>query len=230
MPFRPAHRTIEHSATEGGRWMTKVIVDMSMSLDGFVRATGATPEQPLGEGGEQLHEWAFGGDERDRQVVARSFSEMGAGICGRNTYEDSLPWWGADGPTGENRLPAFVVTHEMPAERPEEGVYTFVTDGIEDAVRRAKEAAGVKYVGVSGAQIGRECVAAGLADEVSVHIVPVLFGYGLRMFEHPGSGHVRLEIIEAIGTRKATHLRYRVGGWRRPPHAPRCGSGRRCSR
>ena len=107
-------------------------------------------------------------------------------------------------PDGRGTPPGVVVTHEMPAESPEEGVYTFVTDGIEDA--------GVKYVGVSGAQIGRECVAAGLADEVSVHIVPVLFGYGLRMFEHPGSGHVRLEIIEAIGTRKATHLRYRVVG------------------
>ena len=107
-------------------------------------------------------------------------------------------------PDGRGTPPGVVVTHEMPAERPEEGVYTFVTDGIEDA--------GVKYVGVSGAQIGRECVAAGLADEVSVHIVPVMFGNGLRMFEHPGGGHVRLEIIEAIGTRKATHLRYRVVG------------------
>jgi dihydrofolate reductase len=113
--------------------MGKVVVDMSMSLDGFVRASNATPEQPLGEGGERLHEWGFGGgDERGREVAERSFSELGAGICGRNTY-DSLPWWGADGPTGEKRLQVFVVTHEAPAESPEGGVYTFVTDGIESS-------------------------------------------------------------------------------------------------
>ncbi len=150
--------------------MGKVVVDMSMSLDGFVRTSNATPERPLGEGGERLHEWGFGGgDERDREVAERLFSELGAGICGRNTYDDSLPWWGADGPTGEKRLPVFVVTHEAPAESPEGGVYTFVTDGIESA-----------------AQVGRGCVAAGLADEISIHLVPVLFGDGLRMFEHLG--------------------------------------------
>jgi dihydrofolate reductase len=164
----------------------------------------------LGEGGERLHEWGFGGDERDREVAERSFSELGAGICGRNTYDDSLPWWGADGPTGEKRLPVFVVTHEAPAESPEGGVYTFVTDGIESAVKRAKEAAGDKNVG--GAQVGRECVAAWLAEEISIHLVPVLFGDGLRMFEHLGSAPVQFEIIEAIGTRAATHLRYRVVG------------------
>jgi hypothetical protein len=82
--------------------MGKVVVDMSMSLDGFVRATGATPERPLGEGGERLHEWVFGGDERDREVVERASSEMGAGICGRNTYDDSLPFWGAHGRRARN--------------------------------------------------------------------------------------------------------------------------------
>jgi dihydrofolate reductase len=93
-------------------------------------------------------------------------------------------------------------------------VYTFVTDGIESAVRRAKEAAGDKNVGVRGAQVGRGCVAAGLADELSIHLVPVLFGDGLRMLETLGGGHVQLEIFEAIGTRGATHLRYRVVGRR----------------
>jgi dihydrofolate reductase len=93
--------------------VTKVIFDMSMSLDGFVKASNATPEQPLGEGGERLHEWGFGEDERDREVrCAQAQSDSGAIIAGRTAYDDSLPWWGADGP--HPPTPVFVVTHEAP--------------------------------------------------------------------------------------------------------------------
>jgi dihydrofolate reductase len=90
--------------------MTRVIFDMSMSLDGFVKASNATPEQPLGEGGERLHEWGFGEDERDRAVLAGGVEGSGAIIAGRRTYNDSLPWWGADGPHPPTQV--FVVTHE----------------------------------------------------------------------------------------------------------------------
>jgi dihydrofolate reductase len=189
--------------------MTKVIFDMSTSLDGFVKASKATPEQPLGEDGEQLHEWVFGEDERDREVLARGES-LGALICGRRTYDDSVRWWGADGPTGERRLPVFVVTHEAPEESPEGGVFTFVTDGIEGALERAKAAAGDKDVAVSGADVGQQLVRVGLVDEIGVHLVPVLFGGGTRMFERLGDEHIRLETVEAIETAAATHLRYRV--------------------
>jgi dihydrofolate reductase len=188
----------------------KVVYDMSMSLDGFVTAWNRTPEEPMGDGGLSLVEWSFGDDERVREVLERSISEAGAVIVGRYTYDTSLPWWGADGPTGEKRLPVFVVTHEAPKQSPEGGVYTFVTDGLESAVRRAKEAAGDKDVGVSGTQVGQQCVATGLADEISIHLVPVLFGSGTRMFEHLGGGHTQLETLEVIETRGATHLRYRV--------------------
>jgi dihydrofolate reductase len=129
---------------------------------------------------------------------------------GRCTYDTSLPWWGANGPTGEIRLPVFVVTHTEPEETPPGGVYAFVTDGIESAVRQAKAAAGDKNVGVSGAEAGQRCVAAGLADEISIHLVPVLFGSGTRMFEHLDGGHIQLETVEVIETRGATHLRFRV--------------------
>jgi dihydrofolate reductase len=190
---------------------TKVTFDISLSLDGFMTAANRRPEEPLGDGGQRLHEWAFGGDERDRQVLAEGSSATGAVICGRRTYDDSLPWWGADGPTGAARMPVFVVTHAEPDESPEGGVYTFVTDGIERALEEAKAAAGDKNVTVmGGAQTGQQYLRAGLIDELSIHIVPVVFGRGTRMFDDLGSEHIQLEPIEALQTNAATHLRYRV--------------------
>jgi dihydrofolate reductase len=105
----------------------------------------------------------------------------------------------------------FVVTHEAPDAVPEGGVYTFVTDGIESALEQAKAAAGDKNVAVmGGAEVGRQYIAAGLVDEIGVHLVPVLFEAGTRMFEHLGGEHIQLETIEVIETRAATHLRYRI--------------------
>src|SRR5829696_7041225 len=127
--------------------MTKVIFDMSMSLDGFVKASNATPEQPLGESGERLHQWGFSEDERDREVLAGGVEGSGEIIAGRRTY-DSLPWWGADGPHPPTRV--FVLTHQAPDAVPEGSVYTFVTDGIESALEQAKAAAGEKNVAVMG--------------------------------------------------------------------------------
>jgi dihydrofolate reductase len=191
--------------------MSTVVFDISMSLDGFITASGRRPEEPMGDGGQRLHEWAFGEDERNREFFERSISELGVVIAGRNTYDDSLPWWGADGPTGPARRPLFVVTHEAPAESPEGGVYTFVTDGIESALEQAKAVADGKIVTVmGGASIGQQYIAAGLIDEISIRLVPVLFGSGTRMFEHLGGEHVQLEPIELIETRAATHLRFRI--------------------
>jgi dihydrofolate reductase len=189
--------------------MTKVIFDMSMSLDGFVKASNATPEEPLGEGGERLHEWGFGEDEREREVLASVVEGSGAIIAGRRTYDDSLPWWGADGPHPPTRV--FVVTHEAPDAVPEGSVYTFVTDGIESALEQAKAAAGDKNVAVMGGpDIGRQFIEAGLVDEIGVHLVPVLFGSGTRMFEHLGGEHIQLETTSVIETPAAIHLGFRV--------------------
>src|SRR5215203_5563143 len=163
--------------------LTEVIFDMSVSLDGFVRASNATPEQPLGDGGERLHEWAFGGDERDREVLARGVQGSGAIIAGRRTYDDSVPISGAGGPHPPIRV--FVVTHEAPDAVPKGGVYTFVTDGIESALEQAKASAGDKNVYVMGGpDTRRQFIEAGLLEEIGVHLVPVLFGSGTRMFEH----------------------------------------------
>src|SRR5829696_768211 len=156
-------RRRDEGANEEDTTMPKVIFDMSMSLDGFVNAANVRPEEPLGDGGERLHEWAFGGDERNRrELLAEPTNSMGTVIAGRGTYDLSVPWWGADGPTGPARVPVFVLTHAEPEDAPERGVYTFATDGIERALEEAKAAAGDQDVAVmGGAHIGQQYIAAG---------------------------------------------------------------------
>jgi dihydrofolate reductase len=122
-----------------------------------------------------------------------------------------VPWWGADGPTGPARVPVLVISHDVPDETPEGGVYTFVTGGIERALEQAKATAGEKGVTVmGGADTGQQYLRAGLLDELSIHLIPVLFGSGTRMFDHLDDMHVELEPGETIQTPAATHLRYRV--------------------
>jgi dihydrofolate reductase len=190
--------------------MSRVIFDTSMSLDGYMTSSNQTPDEPMGKGGQRLHEWAFGGDEVNRKLLEDAVGGLGAVIAGRTTYDDSVPWWGADGPTGPARVPVFVVTHEAPSESPEGGVYTFVTDGLESALQQAKAVAGDRDVTVmGGASIGNQYIAAGLVDEISIHLVPVLFGNGTRMFDLADE-HIQLEIVDVIETDQATHLRYRI--------------------
>ena len=190
--------------------MGKVVYDISMSLDGFITAAGQTPLEPMGAGGERLHDWAFGDDERDREVLSTGLAGTGAVITGRRNYTDALPWWGADGPTGPARLPIVVLCHEIPADPPPPGgVYTFVTGGVEQALKHAREAAGDKDVTVmGGAETGRQFLAAGLVDEISIHLVPVVLGGGTPMFT--GGLSVELENIGSLQTAAATHLRFRV--------------------
>jgi dihydrofolate reductase len=191
--------------------MSKVIFDISMSLDGFMTAAKAHPGDAMGDGGLQLVDWAFGEDAQSRQVLQDGIAGLGAVIAGRRTYDDSVPYWGADGPSGNARRPVFVVSHSVPREVPEDGVYTFVTGGIGEALQMAKRAAGDKYVTVmGGADIGQQFIRAGLVDEISIHLVPVIFGSGTRMFDHTGDQHIQLETLQVIQTSPATHFRFRV--------------------
>jgi dihydrofolate reductase len=191
--------------------MGKVIFDTSMSLDGFMTGANRRADQPLGDGGERLHDWAIQADERNREFLASAIDALGAVITGRTNYEDSVQWWGANGPTGPARRPVFVVTHKPPAESPAGGVYTFVTGGIEQALQQARAAAGDRNVCVmGGASVGQQYIAAGLIDEIQIHLAPVVFGSGTRMFENLGSAHIELESTEVIPTPAATHLRFRV--------------------
>src|SRR5262245_20484876 len=135
--------------------MSTVRFDISMSVDGYVTASGVRPEEPMGDGGQQLHEWAFGDDERGREVLAESQRTVGASIAGRRTYDLSIPWWCADGPGGEARTPTFIVSHDTPKQVPEGSVYTFAGTPIE-ALELARAAAGARDVDVFSASIGQQ--------------------------------------------------------------------------
>jgi dihydrofolate reductase len=191
--------------------MSSVTFDMSMSLDGFVRAANPRPEEPLGEGGEALHAWAMPeSDAAGRDVLEHGVAATGAVICGRATYDDSMPWWGPDGPTGAARLPVFVVTHSVPPDVPANSVYVFATTGIEDTLAQAKQAADGRNVTIMGGPaVGNQFLRAGLVDELSLHLVPILFGSGTRLTESLPA-HVQLELADRTGTQHALHLRYRV--------------------
>jgi dihydrofolate reductase len=192
--------------------MGKVIFDISMSLDGYIVAPGQTSQAPLGEGGERLHEWAFGGDENSLELMRNANATLGAIITGRTNYDHALPWWGVDGPTGASRLPVVVLTHREPEQVPPNGVYTFVTEGPQTALAAARELAGDGDISVmGGADIGRQFIAAGLVDELSLHVAPLMFGGGLRMFDDL-PGRRELTLMDCLGTGSAVHLRYRVDG------------------
>lgn len=190
--------------------MSKIVLATSMSLDGFMTASEQTAEEPLGAGGERLHAWLIeSDDERDREMAERGSENVRAMITGRRTYDHSLPWWGADGPGGAARTPVFVVTHEAPEDPPENGVYVFVTDGVESAVEQARAAADGGTISTGGASVGRQLLEAGLVDELQIHVVPVLFGSGTSMFGGLDR-HVELTPIEVVHTRAATHMRFEV--------------------
>ena len=185
-----------------------VIYDKSMSLDGYIAGANMRVEAGLGDDGERLHDWAFK-DPAGLEMIQSEVGTLGAVICGRRTYDMSIPHWGAEGPTGEARVPLFVLSHGVPNDVPEGGVYTFV-DGLETALARAREAAGDKNIAVMGADTGRQFIDAGVVDEISVHLVPVLFGSGTPLLDGGVGEHITLEVVEVRETELATHLRYRV--------------------
>jgi dihydrofolate reductase len=191
--------------------MGKVIYDISMSLDGFIAGANVRPEAGwagLGDGGERLHDWGFNSaDPRNREIAEAVVANTGAVIVGRTTYNVSIPNWGADGPI--SRVPTVVVSHSAPEDIPDGGVYIFV-DSVEAAFEQAKKAAGNKEIVVQGANIAQQLITLSLIDEIMIHVAPVLFGSGIRLFEHTGSEHIPLETIEVIETKEAIHLRFRV--------------------
>jgi dihydrofolate reductase len=189
--------------------MGKVTYDISMSLDGFVSGPNVRPEAGLGDGGERLHDWGFNStDPRNRELV-EGWVNTGAVIVGRKTYDLSIPYWGADGPIPSARVPVAVLSHSVPKDVPAGGVYTFV-DSVEAALEKAKQAAGDKNIGVQGPNTAQQFIKRGLIDEISIHLVPVLFGSGTRLVEDLGGEQVQLETIEVIETKEAIHLRFRV--------------------
>jgi dihydrofolate reductase len=191
--------------------MSKVISGISMSLDGFVTGPNITREQQLGDGGQVLHRWLHEPDPRDAELLAGMRSNLGSILMGRRSYDlaEGDGGWGDGGPAG--KAPCFVLTHNPPAPETVRAptVFTFVTDGIHSAVEQAKAAAGGKVVAVHGASAAQQCLAAGLMDEIQIHLAPVLLGSGTRLFEHLG-GQFQLRRTKVVETPNVTHLRFRV--------------------
>ena len=210
--------------------MARIYFDITVSLDGFVAGPNPGLEHPLGEGGEELHDWVVetkswreahgleGGEENSAsEVMAESLARQGAVVMGRRMFSSgSGPWeddpkrdgwWGDDPPF---RKPVFVVTHHArePVEKENGTTYTFVTDGIEAALERAREAAGDKDVLVAGGGDAiQQALAAGAVDDFQLNVATRLLGGGVRLF---GSATPKVELTRVVESPRATHLSYRV--------------------
>src|SRR5690554_2504505 len=168
---------------KGGN-VSKVVSEISMSLDGFVAGPNVRAGNGMGDGGERLHDWRFDArTETDIQIADEIYASTGAVILGKGMFDVGFEPWGDPPPF---RMPVFVVTHERRDPMPMQGgtTYTFVNDGIEAALELARAAAGDKNVGIwGGADIIRQYLQAGLLDEMQIHLVPILLGGGVRLFE-----------------------------------------------
>jgi dihydrofolate reductase len=211
--------------------MTTVFADLSVSLEGFVAGPDPSLQDPLGAGGEQLHEWALAaaawreahgreGGERgvDSELVAETVGRTGAGIMGRRMFSggsgpweddpNARGWWGEDPPFHHT---VFVLTSHarQPLEMQGGTTFVFVTDGIESALAQAREAAGGKDVQIhGGGSAVQQAIAAGVLDELQVHVAPLLLGAGTPLL---GGSTGRLERVRVLESpRGVTHVRYRV--------------------
>jgi dihydrofolate reductase len=213
--------------------MGKLTLNITMSLDGFIAGPNQTIEQPLGEGGERIHEWMYGlaafrerqgqpGGETnaDSDVVEESVSSTGAVLMGRKMFSGGAGpwaddpnadgWWGDNPPFG---VPVFILTHHVRETVTKQGgtTFTFVTAGVEAALAQARAAAGEKDVSVAGgANVVQQVMRAGLLDELQIHIAPLLLGDGVRLFDALGPERPELEITRVIASPAVTHVKYRV--------------------
>src|SRR5216683_7489436 len=185
--------------------MGRVTSDVSMSLDGFITGPNVRVGNGMGDDGDRLHDWMFDAKtETDAAIVAERYASTGAVVIGKRMFDVGFEPWGDPPPF---RMPVIVVTHEAREPLPMQGgtTYTFVTEGIEAALELARAAAGDKDVGIwGGANIIQEYLKAGLLDEMQIHVVPVLFGDGTRLFEHLGSRRIELKRTSTIDTPGAT--------------------------
>lgn len=194
--------------------MAQSILYMSMSLDGFIAGPGDDAGHGLGIGGERLHEWLgeWMGSSSAFQPLGASagvYQESmatGAVVVGRRTF-DHAGHWNGDHHDG---VQIFVPTRREPPNESDFELVNYVTDGVESAMRQAKEAAGDKDVMVHGADLAQSLLRAGMLDELQIHLIPVLLGEGRRLFDHLGADRIELELIRVIEAPGVTHLRYRV--------------------
>ena len=201
--------------------MGNVVFNMTVSLDGVVAGPNDGPENGLGDGGEALFNWYFSGDteiaigsgspvlkvsSQSAKLLKEAIGNYGAGVWGRRTFDIAHAWGGH--PPGS---PCFIVTHTAPQEWVYDGSpFTFVTDGVESAIRQARNAAGDKDVVICTASILQQCLNAGLMDEIHIDVAPLLLGKGVRLFDHLDIKPIELERIRVVDAPGVTHLGFRV--------------------
>lgn len=212
--------------------MSKLRLNITMSLDGYIAGPNQGVENPLGEGGEQLHEWAFatrtfrsihgiegGATGTDDDIAKEYFQNVGATIMGRHMFGGGdgpwgdkpwNGWWGEDPPF---HMPVFVLTHHArdPLEMQGGTAFHFVTDGIHSALGRAKDAARGKDINLGGgADVVQQYLKAGLIDGMDIHVVPVLLGDGARLFDNAEGRQRGYECVRAITSLAVGHYKYRL--------------------
>jgi dihydrofolate reductase len=197
-----------------GNDMGKVTAQFTMSLDGFI----AGPNDDV----SQIFRWYSSGDtdfqasstdpvfkisRASAELLRKEWGKFGAIVTGRRDFDVSKAW-GGNCPLG---VPIFIVTHNAPQEWVKEGSpFTFVMDGVESAIEKAKQVAGDRNVSVGGSTIIQQCLKGGLLDEIQIDLVPILLGAGIRLFDHLGTESIELENIGVIEGSGVTHLRFRV--------------------
>jgi dihydrofolate reductase len=185
-----------------------VILEISMSLDGFVAGPNVSIDNPMGDGGEQLHDWLFGAKTAaDSAIIADLLDHLGAVIMGRRTFDLGEGPWGDEPPFP---VPCFVLTHRTRPPIVKKGTtMTFVDQGIEAALALAKKAAGEKNVLImGGANVARQYIKARLLDDMHLHLAHQMLGGGDRLFEDTGA--LRLHKVQVVESTAVTHLRFRV--------------------
>ena len=196
--------------------MSASVLYMSMSLDGFIAGPNEGPGNGLGDGGHRLHEWALPGPDADRKSMSElggvngqvvdEFMATGAIVAGRGTFEPA-GGWGGDHHDG---APIWVLSrHEPGIDVSQWPLVTYVTD-IETAMSESKRAAGDRNVLVHGAATAQLALAAGLLDELEIHLIPVLLGQGRRLFDNLSPEHIELERTRVLEGDGVTHMHYRV--------------------
>jgi dihydrofolate reductase len=204
--------------------MSMVFASLGMSLDGFIAGPNAGPDNNLGDGGGRIHQWMYrveawrerqsleGGEvNRDAQLLEENYGRIGAFLMGRRMFDEGEVGWPDPPPF---RAPVFVLTHHErePWERQGGTTFTFVTDGPDAALERAKSAAGGKDVLVAGgAETWAQFLNAGLLDQLEIHLAPLLLGAGIRLFDRVEADKVTLEPERVVDSPAVTHVRYRVG-------------------
>lgn len=196
--------------------MSKVVLHVTMSLDGFMAGPDISVEHPMGRGGPRLHDWILNSpsDDVDTAVKQEISASTGAVVLGRRTYDVGVGIW-QDTPFP---VPCFVLTHHAHGRRAmRSGTFAFVTDGLESALDQAEAVADGKDVTLMGADIAQQALVAGRLDEINLQLAPVLMGDGRRLFEHLGTEHLELERTRVLLSPLVTHVRFQVPSVRDTP-------------